>query len=182
MLTKEKRDMLSIIYGDDLKTMGDTVVAYDETTKMSTVIDYDGNLLVENPVHAIGYVLGPRGFHYVLLTKKYMKLVQEKVVRPSGYIRSSKYYVGTNGTVTPAITQTEETEYEYQIYSSKFEYEAVGRVRPVSSTIGISGGLGIDIFGKIVTLWITNGILVDKYPYVENLDMPYRAVFIDSFR
>lgn len=167
MFNRDNRDMLSIIYGDNITTIGDILVAHssssNENDKKVTLINQEGELLVEKPVLGVGMFLSTGGFHYVVVVDK-----KETDNESREQYNGSFSRFGLPGYSRSIIKSARKyTEYSYRIYNSKFELERVGTEKVYGSG-GFEGELynmSIDIFGRIYVLKLNNGVLYETNRY-----------------
>lgn len=160
MWTAEQKTLLNIIYGDDLVLVGDVVVSRDEDKKTCRIINYVGELLVDQPVLAIGRFLGRGGFNYVVITER-------KVVKTTGgggsfvsRAATSRHYSNyfmQQGNITQSRNEAQYTEYKYKIFSSDFEYVAAGSARKNGDND--YGNITIEVGGKLVVVNISECML-----------------------
>lgn len=160
MWTREQKDLLNIIYGDDLVLVGDVVVARNEEKDRCKIINMQGELLVDEDVLGITRLLGRGGFHYLLITDK--KEVFEKT-RRNTFVSSaanSRYYsnyIAQGSWAGLAGKKAEYTEYTYKIFSSEFDYEHIGKARTNQSIFGSK--LTVEVAGKLHVLRLRDCML-----------------------
>lgn len=157
MWSAEKKNMLRMIYGDDLTLMSDVVIARDSENNTCQVINQDGELLVEDPVYGIGHVLGPHGFNYVVLTEK-KEIRANESSRPVRMSRQTYNRFGIQTSNDRTLLDTSYVEYTYKIFNSKFEYESVGKARTRSI---YSQNVEVNVLGKSFNFDINGCILSD---------------------
>lgn len=159
MWSKEQRDTLSIIYGDDIKTVGDILVARNTEKDKCYLIDKNGQLLLEEQVLGIGQFLGRGGFHYIVIT--------DEVIKPEGRARRTPVYPTPSrfnnwsynrSTVymnMPSEENTMVSHYKYKIFNSNFECEHVGEEKCGR----FSKQFTVEIGGRIYTVGIKDCIV-----------------------
>lgn len=166
MFTREQREMLAIIYGDDLTTLGDVVIARDEERKTCKIINNDGDMLFNGDALGIGMFLGRGGFYYAVLTKRRVK--KDGSRRSNSYLSpsaNSKYYSAVLAARRSPYTfyttrdNAEYAEYEYQIFNSRFEFVSVGKVK--ASNYGLRESVSLEIGERFHNVVIDDCILRD---------------------
>lgn len=138
MLTSVQKDTTRMVYGDDLRIIGDVVVAVADDKKSCTIIRADGEKLIDKPVLGIGRVLGKGGFHYVVVTDKNVKPDKERNRRWND------------------LFNMDHVEYSYRVYNSEFEWESVGKVKANNV---FTNSMSIEAGAKIHTLTLQDCIL-----------------------
>ena len=160
MWTKVKKDMLSIIYGDDLVTVGDVVLARNADEKTCKVISMDGQMLHDDDVLGVGYFLARGGFYYVVVTNKREQTVRKRessFVSKSANNRHYSMINGFNGYTGYAGGDTVKTYYQYKIFDHNFEYIQVGEAQ--GSSYGFRPEFCVPLFGKLIDVCIEDNII-----------------------
>lgn len=130
MWTREQKNTLSIIYGDDMKTVGDILVARNEDKTKCYLINTDGQLLVDEQVLGVGQFLGRGGFHYIVITDEVKRPNKNNRVRTMANYNSRYSRMGFTpmslGSFAMTPDDTLVSHYKYKIFNSNFECEYVG--------------------------------------------------------
>lgn len=172
MWSDGQKEILSIIYGDDLVLIGDLVIARDYKKDTCKVIDHNGNMLIDKEVYGVTRVLGRGGFHYIVLTDKNLRYSKSSFIEKKNiYTVGRAKYINTkhNQINTSADKTADYVEYTYKIFNSKFECERVSKVR--SKSLSGKHGILIEAGSKLYNLIIKDCILIEYNEYDELLDM-----------
>ena len=138
MLSANQKEVLSMIFGDDLEAIGDIVIVRDQEEGMF-LVNNRGEKLLPGSCYGVGRFLGPRGFNYVVLTK-------EKAHKNSGYYGS-------------------QTTYTVNDYNDNFDWVAVFDTQ--AQGYGLYKKMGINLFGKFFDVRLNEDGILKEYgvPY-----------------
>lgn len=165
MWTKQQKDTLSIIYGDDLLTIGNVVVARDEEKKTCRIITNEGEDLLGQGVAGIGMFLGTGGFHYVVVTSIVEREEGATQNRHSSY--GMPFSMQRFGISAPP--KKHYNEYKYKIFNSNFEYEFVGSTRGSTREHSMLNRFSIEVGGRLHDVVVKDCIVQDWDQFMRNI-------------
>ena len=143
LISKQVRNRLAMMLGDEYETEGDVVLMQNEDDKTYDVITSTGEQLGGGKFKAVKYLLGSNGFVYFCVTKT-KELVQN---------RTPKKRIG--------LLFGNQTEVYYEIYNSDFVCTEVNRVKAA----GYSREMGVQLGKKYVKLKMN--YLHNGFHYIE---------------